>query len=217
MGSSQIRRLNAAAGMHRFVWDLHHGGRATVLEDSSGPKGVWAPPGRYTVELRADGKVLREPLTVVTDPRVKVEPAALVEEFELASKVQNASKQVAAAVKDATALLKTLPHGDKATLRPQVAAVATRISAISGIPLPWDRLAGRSTAPPPLGSLKDLAKRFDNLQEAVDGADAAPSPDVRAAYDALQNALSKQLQLWDELKQTDFAILNGDAQPGHAH
>jgi hypothetical protein len=81
----------------------------------------------------------------------------------------------------------------------------TRVSAVSGIPTPWDKRAERAGAPPPPGSLKDLAVEFANLQEAVDGADAEPSPDALAAYASLQNALNMQLKVFQQQKQESAA------------
>jgi hypothetical protein len=199
--------------MHRFVWNLHHGGPATTSDDSTTPKGVWAPPGVYEVELQANGKTLRQPLSLKPDPRVKVESSALMEEFELASKVQEAGKQAAAAVDDATALLKALARRERndTAERPQIRALMDQISAVSGIPTPWDPRAARANPPTPPGSLKHLAAEFANLQDAVDDADAEPSPDSRAAYATLQTALGKQLQIWQQLKQANGSIANKDA------
>jgi photosystem II stability/assembly factor-like uncharacterized protein len=199
--------LSAAPGMHRFVWDLHYGGPAES-DDPSVPQGVWATPGAYTVELNANGQTLRQPLTVTPDPRVTVAPAALQREFELAVKVQEGAKQAAAAVKEATSLLETLGRREReeTKLRPQIRELMTRISAVSGIPLPWN--PERPTAPPPPGSLKDLAAEFANLQDAVDGADAEPSADANAAYATLSTMLSAKLQAWQQLKQTERAGLN---------
>ena len=59
-------RLSTAAGMHRFVWDLHYGAPpgmrrsfpiAAVFHDTPRePRGPWAMPGTYRVRLTADGK-----------------------------------------------------------------------------------------------------------------------------------------------------------------
>ena len=71
--------LSAAAGMHRFVWDLHGpprpaGGRggypiSAIYHDTPGSQGEWMPPGRYTVTLTVDGRSYTQPLTVRPDPR----------------------------------------------------------------------------------------------------------------------------------------------------
>jgi hypothetical protein len=205
--------LSAAPGMHRFVWDLHHGGPATS-DDPSTPNGVWAPPGSYTIELNAGGRLLRQPLTVKPDPRVKVGRSALMDEFVLAVKVQGAARQAAGALKDATALLKELGTREShdAKLQPQIRDLMTRISAISGIPVPWERRAERSNAPPPPGSLADLSAEFANLQQVVDGADAEPSPDARGAYLVLSRSLDSKLQQWQQLKTSDIAQVDTGAK-----
>jgi photosystem II stability/assembly factor-like uncharacterized protein len=202
--------LSAAPGMHRFVWDLHYPGPADP-DDPFKAGGVWAPPGLYFVELNADGQTLRQPLTVKPDPRVKIPPAALEREFELASKVHEASKRAAAVLKDAGSLIKALapraPHETK--LRPQFAHLAAAVSALSGLPQPSDKRASRPGAPPPPGSLKDIAASLDNLERAVDDADADPSADARAAYAKLATMLSGKLQLWQSLKQKELQSLAG--------
>jgi photosystem II stability/assembly factor-like uncharacterized protein len=75
----------ATPGHHRFVWDLHYA-KPVGLKDEDTPTGVWAPPGRYTVELSVGGQKLRQPLTVVADPRVHVSQADFDAEFRLARK-----------------------------------------------------------------------------------------------------------------------------------
>jgi hypothetical protein len=201
--------LAAGPGMHRFVWDLHYPG-ALDPENPFKAGGVWAPPGSYFVELSAHGQTLRQPLTLKPDPRVKIPPAALEREFELASKVHRAAKQGAKAIEEATGLLKVLtaraPHETK--LRPAVARLMAATSDVSGLPLPTDKRAARPGSPAPPGSLKDLSKALDNLESAVDGADADPSADARAAYAKLTLLLAAKLQRWQNLKQRDLAALD---------
>jgi photosystem II stability/assembly factor-like uncharacterized protein len=74
-------RPSAAAGMHRFVWDLHAapagGGRrrggeypiSAIYQDTPGQQGEWMPPGTYTVKLTVDGRAYTQTLTVTPDPR----------------------------------------------------------------------------------------------------------------------------------------------------
>jgi len=73
--------LSTAAGMHRFVWDLHAapagGGRrrggeypiSAIYQDTPGPQGEWMPAGNYTVKLTVDGHTYTRVLTVKPDPR----------------------------------------------------------------------------------------------------------------------------------------------------
>ena len=72
--------LSAAAGMHRFIWDLHAapspggGGRggppiSAIYRDTPLAQGAWMPPGTYTVKLTVDGRTYTAPLVVKPDPR----------------------------------------------------------------------------------------------------------------------------------------------------
>ena len=80
------QQLSTAAGMHRFMWDLHYqplpDGRAALgagptgcrsrrsLQHAPAPTTPWVYPGT-TVKLTVDGKSYTQPITVKQDPRVK--------------------------------------------------------------------------------------------------------------------------------------------------
>jgi photosystem II stability/assembly factor-like uncharacterized protein len=68
--------LSAAAGMHRWVWDLRPtppaSTRAGGLESAFfGGRGPTVLPGNYSVRLTAHGKSYTQPLAVKMDPRLK--------------------------------------------------------------------------------------------------------------------------------------------------
>ncbi len=88
----------ATAGAHRFVWDLRYALPVGMAPDFR-LGAVWALPGKYSVVLIADNKTLRQPLTIVPDPRVTVAPASYRAEFELARKIEADRGRVAAALK----------------------------------------------------------------------------------------------------------------------
>jgi photosystem II stability/assembly factor-like uncharacterized protein len=73
--------LSAAAGMHRWVWDLRPtptgGGRAAGGPGGGGGFGgggrggaPLSQPGTYTVKLTVDGRSYTQPLTIKPDPRL---------------------------------------------------------------------------------------------------------------------------------------------------
>lgn len=64
--------LDAAPGMHRFIWDLRYSGepaQKTALQTRS-LAGPMAPPGKYTVVLTSGSLKMSQPLEIVEDPRV---------------------------------------------------------------------------------------------------------------------------------------------------
>ena len=92
------QRLGTTAGMHRFTWSLHYAPQATTgVATRRGNEGVWAPPGDYTVTLNVEGRSLTRTLTLVCDPRVKLEPAAFQEQFELGRRIELGSARLARA------------------------------------------------------------------------------------------------------------------------
>ncbi len=200
---------SAAPGMHRFYWDLHYPGTVGP-QNPLRPDGVWAPPGRYTVELTADGQSVRQPLNLKPDPRVKVPMAGLLREFHLAMKVQTAGAKAAAALKEASDLMKALAARapQEAGMSAKITQTMAAISDLSEIPLPSAVPTGRPKPPDRAGSLTSLAADFQKLERAVDGADADPSPDVGASYASLSKMLDTTLAAWSRLKQTDLAAVN---------
>ncbi len=62
-------RLDKAAGMHRFTWDLRYAGAWQSAARPEGPNGPMAVPGKYAVRLTSGSWSATQPLTVVEDPR----------------------------------------------------------------------------------------------------------------------------------------------------
>jgi photosystem II stability/assembly factor-like uncharacterized protein len=88
--------LSAAAGMHRFLWDMHYtplaqtGGRgggygmqAIIHDTPASITSIWAAPGQYVVKLTANGKTYQQPLRVKMDPRVTTPVLGLQQQFTL--------------------------------------------------------------------------------------------------------------------------------------
>jgi len=65
--------LSAAAGLHRWVWDLQgetpKATGAAAGDEGPGPTPPAAAPGAYTVRLTVDGRTYEQRLTVKPDPR----------------------------------------------------------------------------------------------------------------------------------------------------
>ena len=56
--------------------------------------------------------------------------------------------------------------------------------------------------------MRFAAEWLDKLDQAVDGADAAPTPDARRGFERLAPITAAALRAWDELKAKDLAALN---------
>jgi photosystem II stability/assembly factor-like uncharacterized protein len=174
--------LSNAAGHHRFVWSLRYPNPAG-LEGRRGGEGIWAPPGKYRAALTADGRRIVVPFDVVPDPRVDLPATAYAEQFQLARAIEAEREKLAVALKDAGAQIPKL-EGER----------RTRAIEISGVdPATADAwwLFPKSTA-----TLRFAADKLAALQNAVDGADAAPTPDARESFAKLKAMAEEALGRW---------------------
>jgi photosystem II stability/assembly factor-like uncharacterized protein len=175
------RRPSAAAGLHRFVWDLHwpppavlEGGYpiAAVPHDTpKEPRGPWALPGQYTVRLTAGGRSVMRPLTVRMDPRVKTPEAALRQQFAV-------SQRLAEAIDRNTRLVEQVRRRRKD--RPDDTALA----ALEG---PAEERRPLAQEPEP--SLVLWNARLGALYSVLQSTDVAPTPQgLRAAEKLLEQS-----------------------------
>jgi photosystem II stability/assembly factor-like uncharacterized protein len=206
------QRLAATAGMHRFIWSLHYAPQAADTGSAGrGNEGVWAPPGDYTVTLTAGGRPLTRKLALAPDPRVKLEPAAYREQFELARRVELSSARLARATEAAGKLQNELSArraSAKGPLLAELDAFEARLSALSGS-VPAANPANAWSFPPKhIESLRWISGALGNLREAIDGADAEPTPDAREGLAKLAPMVDSVLAVWGSFLAGDLPALN---------
>jgi len=205
-------RPSAAAGMHRFAWDLHYALPPELASPTGrfrGGSGPWAPPGRYTARLTRGGITGTQPLVVTRDPRLppSIADADLVRQYNLARDIQADRVRVAVALREAD------------TLRKQISAARDKakgaaVSALDALGKAIDVAAG----PPLLGSgeaffgvlegsptsLRRLASSLSSLQSVVESADAGPTADALTAFNQRGKLVALGLAHWHELLATDL-------------
>ena len=176
----------ATPGHHRFVWDLHYA-KPTGLKDQANVRsGVWAPPGRYTIQLTVGGQTLTQPLEVVADPRVPVTQADFDAEFRIAKQIEQQRVRVRTMLEQAKDLKVRLA---KAKGQPNADALAAQLTDLVGEGSP---ISG-SAAPV---NLAGISEWLDKLANAVDGADAAPTPDDIQGFATVTAALDDIAPRW---------------------
>ncbi|GAA0710420.1 WD40/YVTN/BNR-like repeat-containing protein [Dokdonella soli] len=214
--SRQPSTLKATPGMHRFVWPLHY--PAVSAKHDAYAEGVWAPPGHYTVELSVDGKRYRQALAVTADPRVDLPAAAHAEQFALARRVEALQARVEAAGEEAGTLRDRVVERRKEATGDAVAALdafAARLAEVSGAKPAPNPYNAWSSPPRTVETLAFLDQALGELIGAVDGADAAPSPDAQAGCTKLAALTDATLRAWDDFKRSDLATLNATLKAAH--
>ncbi len=181
--------LSAEPGMHRFVWDLRHA-RPRALSFSypisaipgqtvPEPLGPFALPGRYAVRLTVDGTTYSQPLVVRMDPRVKTAPAGIQAQHALALRLHAGIDKAA----DGIARARQLQEAARA------AGNATRAAELGALVGTGGGFGGRGGGP----SLSRVSGALTQLLDVVDGADYAPTAQVRAAATATLRELEALL------------------------
>jgi hypothetical protein len=203
--------LENGVGAHRFVWDLHYAPPKALVSDDMADEereeGVWAPPGKYWIELQTQGRRYRQPLTIAPDPRVKLPASAYAQEFALARKIEASRVQIALVLSTAAKLhesiTKASKHADPPTAKMLLAADRQLIEMdlITPAKASPDFL-GR--APASVHGLRYLSAAFHRLAGAADGADGAPSPDALQGYLVHQKLLSAALGAWKRFEAGDL-------------
>ena len=162
--------VNTDPGTHRFVWDFstHHDG------------GPLAPPGTYTVRLSVNGQTFTRNAVIVHDPRLTITDRALLDQFALASAIDEKVAQIAAARTRARALLKSGKLS---------AGQAVRLRAILGERGPGDPDDTIGKPAQDFSTLRFLNMSFTALFGAVEMADAAPTHDQHIAFAKLSHTL----------------------------
>jgi hypothetical protein len=196
---------SAAAGLHRLVWDMHYAKPKGDIErgDDEEDAGVWAPPGRYEVELKVAGQTWRQPLELKPDPRIKPETVDYQAEFDLARRIEARRVVAAAALKEARELHKKLVDAQvkaAAPRRGQLKALDAELVAVTDIPTQSWAPGNLAQEPRSVTGLPWLNAQLASLARAADGADAAPSPDTRKGFEQTSALLDQTLAKWAPLK-----------------
>jgi hypothetical protein len=180
----------AAAGMHRFVWDMHYAAPAALNfgypisaiygDTPREPLGPAVLPGEYTVRLTVDGKSYTQPMTVKMDPRVTTPASALEEQFKLSMRVYDMLRSDFGALEEVRRL--------KAK-EPKAAAFDGSASRFRRGGAGGDNFAS-------------LNGELAGVLELLQGADAAPTTQVVAAVDQLEGRLKKLVGLWERVRKS---------------
>jgi photosystem II stability/assembly factor-like uncharacterized protein len=228
--------LSAAAGMHRFMWDVHYqplggargqGGElpmaAVPHNTAPAPTTPWVAPGTYTVKLTANGQSYTQPITVKQDPRVKTPDAVMQQVYTLTEAMYFGALDARAAGASLAAIREQV-----AKLRPQAQGAAAqalvdfdkKAEALQGV-APSGGRGGRggggrgggpaAAAPDTLlGAGASLSGLMNSLQEA----DVQPTANQVAAITAVRQAAANVMARWAALTTIDLPALNAALKAG---
>jgi hypothetical protein len=214
--------LQAAAGMHRWVWDLHYTTPLSTRYDypiaaipgdtPRLPQGPSALPGQYTVRLTVGGQSFSEPLTVKMDPRVKASHEGLVQMFQLqarlASLMTESTEDVLQA-RSAHEQMQKLAGQASGTVGDAISALDKQVAALLGG-------GGGFFAPAsPKPTLSRANGEAATLYAEVGRADATPTAAQMSAAAETEKSFAEMSKQWKQLMSSDLPALNKQLRGGN--
>ncbi|HKW65378.1 MAG TPA: hypothetical protein VJN89_22695, partial [Candidatus Acidoferrum sp.] len=212
--------LSTEAGMHRFTWDLHYAPpkslehefpiSAIVHDTPMLPRGAWALPGDYDLELTVEGTKYHATLHVGMDPRIKTSSADLTKQFDMqvgAVFGMNQSYEALGEVRSVSEQLKeSAAKAGKGGLAEAIAALDKKAAQLEGAA--QSSFFGLPPSGKPMENLSTLNQHFSGLLGVADSADAAPTTQAKALSKALKESLATLLSQWKKMKDQDIPALN---------
>ena len=211
--------LSAAAGAHRFVWNLRYprpqalkyGYSIAATWDSDTPvtpEGPLALPGDYQLVLHVDGKSYRAPLRLTMDPRVHADPAALAAGLAFSRDIGATLQRVWQGYAEIQAVRKQLDAreqtlGRKADTGAVHQALLAAVDALRRQTEPLVSGSGEATT-----NLRAINDTLTGIATDVEGADSAPTDGQRQAYAEYQANTDKALQQWRTIRAVDLPRFN---------
>jgi photosystem II stability/assembly factor-like uncharacterized protein len=206
------RQLSTAAGMHRWIWDLHYTAPAAMRHDypiaaiphdtPRYPLGPNALPGAYTVRLTIDGKTSTAPLTVKMDPRVKASSAALQKKFEAETRLAKIMTESTHALLEAGSIPTQLDKASNASTKTAVEDFEKKLSSVVGAP------GGFLSPPSPEPTLNRLSGQAGSLYQQIWQADADPTASQAEAMASVERDGTTVLKRWSDFKSSELPALN---------
>jgi photosystem II stability/assembly factor-like uncharacterized protein len=213
------RVLPATAGMHRWVWDLHYP-PPDVLEKQypisaiyhdtpREPMGPRVLPGQYSVTLTVAGQSYKQPLTVKMDPRVTASAEGLTQQFGMETKIADALHRDYTALQQVKAVheqvKKLSGQARRPELRKSLDQAEKQLADLEGSSGGYGAMI---LTGPGGDSLSRLNAGLSHVYDMVDSADAAPTSQAVSSAADLEQALSKQLSSWEQIKTREIPTLN---------
>ena len=212
--SSPHIALQTKPGMHRFVWDLHHAGPATLKSQSFREKGPIVPPGVYTIRWRAGNTVETESFQLSIDPRLSkdgVTRADIEAQTMLTLRVRDAISELRQMVAKIRAIKSQLEDRTASISENEVIArrATDMVESLGQI----ERALIQTEDGKVGAQLKPmLMRQFNYLYGMLTMADQQPGEDAYQRTEDLELELGGHLRTFESLLNEGLIALNADLE-----
>jgi len=211
----QPELLDKSAGMHRFVWNLtwsNSGGpiadEDAALHNPSGPKAL---AGLYEVRLTVDGKVQKQSLQIVMDPRSPATKETQQQQLQLGQEMFAETLEARRALAEIGSVQKQL-----ADLQQKLSDAGTQLkSVVRDAQSEVERILTNKGAE--TNAVPGLQEAYGDLASAlqvVEGGDRAVPSQAIAVYTESSQEIKIRIAEWTEFKQKRLPGLNRKLREG---
>jgi photosystem II stability/assembly factor-like uncharacterized protein len=205
--------LSAAAGFHRFIFDLHlapvpgikpeYPIAAVPGNTAPQPTSPWIMPGRYSLILTVEGRRYAVPLRIEMDPRVKTSLADLQKQFDASFEVYQdllALQPVVLKANAAREQLKEMRGNASGALAAKLDEVSKKLDEVAGG-------EGRRRRGPHTDSLSGVRDSLLQMLTMLQEVDLAPTTQAAQALPKLHEATASLLEQWKQFEGEELAPL----------
>ena len=161
---------------------------AAIVGDTptTGPD-PWAPPGKYTVRLTVDGKILEAPITLQIDPRVK-DIKGVDLQSQISTSCYQKLKEIAVILSEVKAsrirLLNMMEANPELSVAEKLSAIDTKF-----------RLFESDTK-----GISSLASTFESVMDSVSATEMAPTESTQTVLSDALKKLVEFTDVWHKLR-----------------
>ena len=206
------RRLNAKAGLNRFVWDTQYPEASRfrgIILWSGRLQGPLAVPGTYQVKLTAAGKTKVESFEIRKDPRLGTTQADYQKQFDLLLKIRDKLSEAhdsIAKIREAREQIKA--YADRTKGNRAIADASKSLSdKLTAIEEALYQTKNQSSQDP-LNFPIRLNNKLASLAGVVAGSDNPPTDQSYAVYNDLVTKIDAELAKLRAALSTDLAAFN---------
>jgi photosystem II stability/assembly factor-like uncharacterized protein len=205
--------LSAAAGFHRFIFDLHYAPVPGIKPEypisaipgntPPQPTSPWIMPGRYSLILTVEGRRYAVPLRIDMDPRVKTALADLQKQFDASYLVYQdllALQPVVIKADAARAQLKAMRAKASGAQAAKLDEVSKKLDAVAGG-------EGRRRRGPHTDSLTGVRDSLLQMLTMLQEVDLAPTTQAAQALPRLHQSAASLIEQWNQFEAADLAPL----------
>jgi photosystem II stability/assembly factor-like uncharacterized protein len=189
--------LSGDTGSHRFLWDLHYKPldippaypiSAIYGETAPAYSSPWVMPGNYNVWLTVNGNTIKQPLTVMMDPRGKTSKEDLQMQFDLSYKCYDDEEKTLKVIKSLNSLTEQIKLLKPKASKELGGQLDTLNIIINDLLIASDKSNMKGFA--------QLDGQLQSLLATMQGADIKPTTQCIASVNAIQDNFQATMIYW---------------------